>query len=607
MISLRKPAGIGFKSLFSGLYFIAYAFYLQHMVEPDLIALRQDPAILIDREYLIPLLNRPGGLAETFADLLLQLFFFPMAGVLILTVLAIVLTLATLGVLRRTTAQDSGFFVAHIPSVLLLCLHSQYGYSLATTLSLLLAVMSLHLYLIFTVKPPLRPWRLPLLWILIILLHFIAGGASFYIALCVMLHELLIGRRIPMALLAAAPALLLPFLSARRWFIVTLPQAFFHLLPLNTGSKSVTPLVLLLVFYPALLILASSLSRLKLPLRFWTGRKTQAIPALLFLFIATAGALLSDDSNLRAFLQIERCARTRDWSGVLERARRQPCTMVGCSFQTNRSLAHLGLLGDDMFRYPQPWGINGLVLARDYALSAPLRKSDFYFDLGFINEAQHYAHEALTHVGPTPWILRRLALIHVLKSEGAAAEKFALALERTPYHRSWSRAIRDLIASPEGIAADPILSRIQILTPDRDELFYADIEKDKLEMLLESHPQNRMALDYLLACDLLQCRVGNFVRDLQRFWVQKSSPLPRYYQEALLFYVTLSRNTDIEFSPEVISAETRARFTAFNRIMARHRGDKQAAKEELGRKFGDTYWYYLTTFELPEGAAPTSD
>jgi len=602
-----RAAGKRDKALFSGLYFTIYAVYLWRFVQPDLIALRQDPAILMDSDYLVPLMNRPGAVVQAIADLILQLFFFPGAGVLILTALAAVLTLATLGILKRAIAPDTGFCLAHIPSVLLLSLHSQYSYSLATTLSLTLAALSLWLYLAVSKRPLLRIWRLPLLWFLTGILHFVGGGASFYFTLCVFLFELLFAKRIFTALLAAVPALLLPLFSARLWFIVTLTQASLHLLPLDAGADPAAPLVLLLAFYPALMILAALLARFNLSLWPWTARIVRPIPALLLLCAAAAAAWLAHDPSYRVLLQIEQRARARDWTGVLELAQRHPCTMLGCSFQTNRSLCLLGRLGDDMFRYPQPWDVEGLFLPKNYALSAPLRNSDFYFDIGFINEAQHWAHEALSHIGPTPWILRRLALIYLLKREWAAAEKFALALDRTPFHRKWAQPIRDMIENPEKIAADSLLSRIQTLAPDRDLICYTDFGRAELIALLESRSNNSLALDYLLAFDLLQCRVANFVKDLERFWPRKNSPLPRHYQEALLFYVMLSRNRNLEFGPKSVSPQTRARFVTFSRVLASHRGDKDGAKRALRREFGDTYWYYLTTFEFPDRPVPGLD
>ena len=70
------------------------------------------------------------------------------------------------------------------------------------------------------------------------------------------------------------------------------------------------------------------------------------------------------------------------------------------------------------------------------------------------------------------------------------------------------------------------------LTGDRALLAQrAGWEPAELIALLESRPNNTLALDYLLAFDLLQCRVANFVKDLERFWLQKNSPLPRHYQE----------------------------------------------------------------------------
>ena len=117
--------------------------------------------------------------------------------------------------------------------------------------------------------------------------------------------------------------------------------------------------------------------------------------------------------------------------------------------------------------------------------------------------------------------------------------------------------------------------------------------------MLRADAQNRIAFDYLMASLLLTKKLRRFVTLLDVS--NRSAPLPRYYQEALLFYVSQVRDHGLEIDSTIVEKETLQRFRAFQSTVQANQNDKRAAERELAAHFSDTYWYYIL-FHVEQGA-----
>jgi hypothetical protein len=261
------------------------------------------------------------------------------------------------------------------------------------------------------------------------------------------------------------------------------------------------------------------------------------------------------------------------------------------------ALYHTGRLAEELFSF------------HDMVADGPMAgigedcraQSQALFELGLINDAEHMAHEALELEGERPDVLRLLARINLLKGRPAAAQLFLNVLSLIPFQGEHADAAWPL-PDPHSLAQDTALAdrmRGQALTSDvvHDRLPVAPL----LDVLLASHPTNRMAFEYAMAYYLLDLDLPKAVARLRSLDHFNYPRLPRPYEEARAFY-ELAAGAQAAHKGREVRPETAARllkFTEAARKAAESGGDQVA----LAKKFGDTYWYYYYAVRRRQRAA----
>jgi hypothetical protein len=150
------------------------------------------------------------------------------------------------------------------------------------------------------------------------------------------------------------------------------------------------------------------------PLSLFLGTAASCAPLVLF----AAVALFSPDREVRSGLLIRHHMHGGKWNAVLGEALKNPGYDRSAAFLVNRALERLGVLGEELFKHSQTWGLDGLIPLKEQALAAAMDYSDLWFELGDVNEAEHWAHEAWTQKGETPAVLERLAQVNSIKNNG---------------------------------------------------------------------------------------------------------------------------------------------------------------------------------------------
>jgi len=83
-----------------------------------------------------------------------------------------------------------------------------------------------------------------------------------------------------------------------------------------------------------------------------------------------------------------------------------------------------------------------------------------------------------------------------------------------------------------------------------------------------------------------------FIRNLDRLDDFDYNGIPRLYEEAMLVYMLQSKKR-IDLPGRQISQESIQRFIDFNEVLfGRYGGDKETALNELGRDYGDSFFFY---------------
>lgn len=254
------------------------------------------------------------------------------------------------------------------------------------------------------------------------------------------------------------------------------------------------------------------------------------------------------------------------------------------------ALYHTGRLCEELFsfRNQSSWT---MLPGLSVGIEACRAQSQVLLELGFVSDAEHYAHEALEVEGAKPEVLRLLASVNLLKQRPKAARIFLTVLSQVPFQRSsaaaWLRALPNDPASPDGSA----------LTRIRSCMFTNDLPHDSLpaepllRQLLHRNETNRMAFEYLMAHYLTRLQTEKIIEALPAFEFLGYRQLPRHIEEAILLHEKVL-NKKIELQGCKIRPETLERFQRFSLDLDRRLDQSDEGRRELTRDFGDTFWYY---------------
>ncbi len=509
--------------------------------------------------------------------------------------------------IRSFTAIRPILYLHWIPSVILLALHSEYRFPLVLTLGLLWALLGINIYIRLARSKSIL--RLPLYLLLHAILYYVTAGQAFIFTLVIILYEVLHNRSIILPLLYTLFAALLPWIAASTLFIIRVRDAYtMHLTSsdmyrvtwLSWVLYAFLPLVLLLVTVEGGYIKARKNNATNLWERLACRRSVpiRLIQAVIIFSLVTISALYSYNKKEKAFFLIDHYARFEEWQKVLDIAQKglPISNVVQC--QVNRALYHAGYLCDKMFGMTQLFGGDGVFMRQSIRSPYALQHSDLFFDLGLINESEHWAHEALAANGDTAWNLQRLVQVNLLKEKRDVAAKYMGMLRKTMWHNKWVAEHQRYLSDENDFAEHPILRHLKSVMPESDFLVSPAEPELCLEELLKN-TKNKMAFEYFMAYCLLEGQVGRFVKNLQRFNDYDYPKIPRHFEEAMLIYNQLAGSKGIALQGKEISEQTIRKFDDFNNIMAKYKKDKTAARKEL-TKYRDTYWFYGLYYYRPD-------
>jgi len=593
--------------LFSVVLLSLYFIYFLLRIDPKLIYQSQEPVFFFDRYFIYEFFSYPGGINELASRFLSQFFFYSWTGALLLALVFASVTFNTWLLVRSITTVRPVLYLHWIPSVVLLALHSNYRFPLVLTLGLLWALICANIYISLARSKSIL--RLLLYLVLQTVLYYVAAGQAFIFSLVIILYEALHNRGIILSLLYILLSVLLPYFAASTVFIIRVRDAYtMHLISYDM-YKVTWPSWVLYGFFPIVLLLlvfeekyvkvrqkgASELWGRLLCNRSFPIRLLQAIMPL---FLVALSAKYSYNKKEKAFLLIDHYARFEEWQKVLDIAQKglPISNVVQC--QVNRALYHAGYLCDKMFSMTQLFGGDGLFLHESVRAAYALQHSDLFFDLGLINESEHWAHEAIADRGDTTWNLQRLAMVNLLKGKRDIAAKYLAMLHRTMWHRNWAEEYQKYLSDGNDLGAHPKFQYLKSVMPESDFLVSPAEPQLCLEELLKI-TNNKMAFEYFMAYCLLEGQIGRFVEHIQRLNDFDYPKIPRHFEEAMLIYSQLTGGRDIVLPGKTISEQTIRRFEDFNKILAKYKKDNKAARKEL-EKYRDTYWFYGLYYYKPD-------
>ncbi|HVO72747.1 MAG TPA: DUF6057 family protein [Ignavibacteriaceae bacterium] len=579
-------------------FFISFFLYIYIEIKPELYYQYQEPVFFLDSKFFQEFLGYPGGLTDYIGAFLSQLYYYPWAGALVGTLLAWLIYLSAKALIKSVTYFKKIHAAYLIPAVLLLALYNNYNYRLSTVAGL---IISLAIFNLFSRTVSINLFlRLFLYLCFSAILYFIVGAQFFLFAVLCIIFEIFKKRNYATCIFYAIVSAAIPYIAVNYFFIYSLRDAYSGSFAFNDLYKPWIVQYIFYLYFPFLmisLVLYERLIAAKLKTRlqkiFLPKYKLKYIVEIAIIF-GGGGLLLysSFDGYIRMFLRVNYYADQNDWLNVLNNVSPEDMNDRIMAFQFNRALYHVGELSEKMFVYPQPAGSESLILTFEIGSYLPMLRSDIFFELGNLNEAQHWACEALALNGNTANNLKRLALISILKSEDEVALKCLNLLDKTLLFRGWSEYYRKLIDNKSLISRDAGLQRIKSLMPKSDFIILSGSPEDYFKSLLLQNKSNKMAYEYLMAYYLLNCKLSKFINYLNQFPNFGYLNIPRHYEEAILAYIAGkgTQKFHLNYHPHT---ETINDFLAFKKILSKYGGNKSAARQNIMREFAGSYWAYF--------------
>ncbi len=565
-------------------FFIIYSVY-----EPNLLYFKLQPFFSNDPSFIEYNFHHRLGLISLVSQFIMQLYYYPIAGAFILSLLLVGFALLyrfILSGLIKTLGR--GFEL--IPSMIILISLKNYS----TTLDSLVMFFIIALFVAGNrmLNKDMIVIKILFQAICIYLFFNVLGILSAFGLLMFLIFDELIPYRSPSQfIIVVLDLIIFAFLSLHslgyslsvRSFQTALPTGFYVLVPTYWYLFTYNILGILLFLTSKLKPSSFPLKVSKFFLKDWNIVLIFVLIGILFyksLFI----------NDLKYNSQIEYYACNKNWEKVLEHRNKTRLDDRISRFLMNRALFETGQMAENLFSVPQDGGEYTLVLTKAFTHDCAMYSSDLFFDIGFVKGGEYWAIEAMTFDPYSPRILARMATSSMLLEEPMISVKYLNILKGSFVYHTWASQLLDLVK-------DKNMDEIKKIVKSKDvykTLPYIDNSNPNhifLEILKEDS-QNKMAFEYLEALYLMQNDLGNFYKQLTYLANMHYTKIPKTYQEALMIYY-VKNDIDKNKFEFPIDNNTQNRFLAFNKLLYNYRDNPEVAKNVLGEGFRNSYWYYI--------------
>lgn len=582
IMNLRRSEYLIAGLFFSGCFLFFFLFYRYHLYFTEQLRI-----FLLTPSYAFSYLNKPAFLSSLAGDFFTQFYYLTGGGAVVITLILFALWLAVRRMIIISGNRQPGILLPLLPSIITWIALTDLEYPLAAVMSLIISVICTLIYF------PVRNNILRLLTALLLLtLVYFTAGSGFYITAGLLIFFELSRKNIRQSIFPIILVLcvtgLIPLLT-RTLFHITLLQAFTWI---SDGKDNPR----FLHYLPAISILLSVV----LSSSFFAGiirtRITQvrldAMNGIGILVFLVAGLAVSSDFTLEKILRLDYKASHERWQEVFDLSKKFNLRNNLASYYTNLALGKLGLLPEKLLEFYQP-AATGLFIpvnANENYVTITF-SNEVYWQLGDINASQHSALLGMifSPQSRNVRLLKRLAEINIANSQYDVAGKYLRILEKTLYHRKWALQMERFLSNEEECSRSPWISAKRKIIPVRDILKQTSDYKMTLTMLASDHPENSLAVDYLLCYDLLSKDLLSFMTDFRKYYrPAPGSLLPEVYQEAILMQIASGKYTPADFTGYRFSPDNIRRIAEYAKIYEQNMGNGASLKKE----FGTTYWFY---------------
>lgn len=227
--------------------------------------------------------------------------------------------------------------------------------------------------------------------------------------------------------------------------------------------------------------------------------------------------------------------RQERWHDIIHRAEKHQYDIAMSSNCVNLALGMTEQLADRMFTFKQS-GTEALLLHMIRDNMSDLPTAEAFWRLGMVNSAKRYMmdiQQSILNARQSGRCTKRIAECHIVNGDYKAAEKRLNILKNTFFYSSWAEDAETYLYNDAKVNSHETWGKLRRYRY-KDSFLYSYPEKHKmLGLLFQQNTDNRLALSYFMGQLLLDGDFNSFMGYMQ--WVQKYggySQMPYGYADA---------------------------------------------------------------------------
>lgn len=567
------------------------AFMFWQMIYPYHLHFQEQYSLFqFSQSYFTRLISVPGGFADYIGSFIIQFFYLNIIGALIIALTLCNVYLLIYRILYNVYCnQNVALALALFPTAALWSLLCNADVIYTVCIAIYGSLAALRIYLLVEYKTALRR---SFMIITVPLLYWLLGGVS-------VLFLIGVGVLILFRSKSVFNECWREFLCVVAiWFFCPILAQYVTSYPLSSlfsgifyyREPEIQP-VALNIFYAVIamvLLLAVVFNRLNISVVKQTVLQYAVLAfAILFGAISISTATENDKEEIMAY---DYWVRTHQWNKIIEYANHNTPKTKMTSACVNLALAKNQKLVDQFFKYSPTNDIENLIPADCRNYIEPLYAGEINYQLGYVNNAQRYAFEAMEAIPDgrkSARCCRRLAETNLINGNYAVAAKYIHILQKTIFYRKWANSQAAYLWNDDIVDNDLEYGRIRQFEPKTQYLSGFISAKQRLALSLKENSNNRKALNYMLCICLMQRDLNALVACLQRYGSDVEWAYTKV-QEALLYHWIVNHKGSMANIPWAIDKNIVANFTVFVSNIEKYNLDKSKFDS-----FKETYWYYL--------------
>lgn len=555
-----------------GLTFLSFLFF-QFFYAYHLFFKEQIQLFLFTSDYFRSYFHKPAWFACYAGDFITQFFYLRGGGAASLSLLLFIEWLLCLFVIKRIIVTKNAQLWALYPVGIDLILHCDLLHPVSVSVGFIVVLI---FFLIYSTIP--NQWFSFAFGLIVSILGYWMAGSLFLVfPFLIIAYEWKIGKNNWISWIFVGVIVFSMPVILRHFYLLPITQAFIY--PAMNLQSMVLPVTLIVVLLVAFFLKRFEEKNLKI--------FNVALPITFFLLIFL-GIKANANFDREKILSLDSEYYFGNTDRVIELSRKYNLKSRSATYFTNMALAKKEILPEYLLDFYQP-AASGLILpvAPSENWQSIFVSNEVFYLIGDMNFAQHSAMLGNTF---SPYqrssrMLKRLAEINIVNGDSTGANKYLRILSNTLFHKKWAES-RQTINFTTGTDKWLIEKRAQ--TPTIDTIRQSNNYLASLRFLVGQHPNNVIALDYLLCYHLLNKDLKSFKKVYDQYGRLIDRPVPSLYSEALLINLYASKATQNAVEGYAISPKKLKDFADYTQIFEKTKGDMKA----LAGRFGKSYWFY---------------